>query len=57
MHFDNPPKPVVDRTLRLAALICAVILTLAALSLAHSVMTPVAFALFVIALVGHYNGG
>jgi AI-2 transport protein TqsA len=51
MHFDGPPKPVGDRTLRLAALVCAVILTIAALSLAHSVMTPVAFALFVIALV------
>jgi AI-2 transport protein TqsA len=50
VHFDNPPKPVVDRTLRLSALICAVILTLAALSLAHSVMPSVAFALFVIAV-------
>ena len=51
MHFDGPPKPAGDRTLRLAALICAVILTLAGLSLARSVMTPVAFAVFVIALV------
>jgi AI-2 transport protein TqsA len=51
VHFDSPPKPVGDSTLRRAALICAVILTLAALSLARSVMTPVAFALFVIALV------
>ena len=51
MHFDSPPTPVGDRTLRLAALTCAIILTLAALSLAHSVMIPVAFALFVIALV------
>ena len=39
------------RTLRLSALVCAAILTLAALSLAESVMTPVAFALFIIALV------
>ena len=51
MHFDSPPKPAGDRTLRLAALVCAVILTLAGLSLARSVMTPVAFAVFVIALV------
>ena len=51
MHFAGTPNPVGDRTLRLAALICAVILTLAALSLARSVMPPVAFALFVIALV------
>ena len=51
MHFDSPPTPVGDRTLRLAALICAIILTLAALSLAHSVMIPVTFALLVIALV------
>lgn len=48
---DSPPKPVPDRALRLSALVCAVILMLAALSLARSVMTPVAFALFVIALV------
>lgn len=40
-----------DRTLRLSAVICAAILTLAALSLAQNVMTPVAFALFIIALV------
>jgi predicted PurR-regulated permease PerM len=39
------------RTLRLSALVCAAILTLAGLSLAESVMTPVAFALFIIALV------
>ncbi len=51
LHLDSPPKPVGDRTLRLAGLICAVILTLAALSLARTVMIPVAFALFVIALV------
>ena len=38
-------------TLRLAALVCAVILGLAALALAKSVMTPVAFALFIVALV------
>jgi predicted PurR-regulated permease PerM len=40
-----------SRTLRLAALVCAVILGLAALALAKSVMTPVAFALFIVALV------
>jgi AI-2 transport protein TqsA len=40
-----------DRTLRLAALTCAIILSLAGLSLARSIMTPVAFALFIIALV------
>ncbi len=51
MHYDGPPKSVGDRTLRLAALICAVILTLAGLPLARSVMTSVAFALFVVALV------
>ena len=48
---DNPPNPAGDRTLRLAALICAVLLTLAALWVTRSVMTPVAFALFIIALV------
>jgi AI-2 transport protein TqsA len=37
--------------LRLSAAICAVVLTLAALALARSVITPVAFALFIIALV------
>ncbi len=51
MAFDTPPTPPGDRVLRLAALVCAVILTLAGLALAHSVMTPVAFALFIIALV------
>jgi AI-2 transport protein TqsA len=45
-----PPRPD-DRTLRLAALVCAIILSLVGLSLARSVMTPVAFALFIIALV------
>jgi AI-2 transport protein TqsA len=48
---DNLPSSPGDRTLRLAAVVCAIILTLAALSLARSVMTPVAFALFIIALV------
>lgn len=51
MAFGSPPRPPGDRALRLAALICAAILTLAGLALAHSVMTPVAFALFIIALV------
>ncbi|HXC15509.1 MAG TPA: AI-2E family transporter [Stellaceae bacterium] len=51
MDRDNPPNPAGDRTLRLAALICAVLLTLAALWVTRSVMTPVAFALFIIALV------
>ena len=51
MEPDNAPRPVGDRALRLAAVVCAVILTLAALSLARGVMTPVAFALFIIALV------
>ena len=40
-----------DRTLRLSAAICAAILILGALWAAHGVMTPVAFALFIIALV------
>ena len=40
-----------DRTLRLAAMICTTILTLAGLWAANAVMTPVAFALFIIALV------
>ena len=48
---DQPAASDRDRTLRLSAVICAAILTLAALSLAQSVMTPVAFALFIIALV------
>jgi AI-2 transport protein TqsA len=51
MDLDDPPKPVGDRALRLSAVVLAVIVTLAALALARSVMTPVAFALFVIALV------
>ena len=51
MDSDSPPRPAMDRALRLSALVCAAILTLAALSLAESVMTPVAFALFTIALV------
>jgi predicted PurR-regulated permease PerM len=37
--------------LRLAALVCAIILSLVGLSLARGIMTPVAFALFIIALV------
>ena len=48
---DSSPNPAGDRALRLAALTCAVILTLAAMWVARSVMTPVAFALFIIALV------
>jgi predicted PurR-regulated permease PerM len=40
-----------DRTLRLATMICAVVLTLAGLRAASAVMIPVAFALFIIALV------
>jgi AI-2 transport protein TqsA len=48
---DSSSNPAGDRTLRLAALTCAIILTLAALYLARSVMTPVAFALFIIAVV------
>jgi AI-2 transport protein TqsA len=51
VDLDSPPNPTGDRTLRLAALTCAIILTLVALYLARSVMTPVAFALFIIALV------
>ncbi len=51
MDPDSPPNPTGDRTLRLATLTCAIILSLAALYLARSVMTPVAFALFIIALV------
>jgi AI-2 transport protein TqsA len=47
----NPSPSAGDGALRLAAVVCAVILTLAALALARSVMMPVAFALFVIALV------
>lgn len=45
------PAPIGNRALRASAVISAAILTLAALSLASSVMTPVAFAMFVIALV------
>jgi AI-2 transport protein TqsA len=48
---DRPASHVGDRTLRLAALGCAIILGLAGLSLARSIMTPVTFALFIIALV------
>jgi AI-2 transport protein TqsA len=40
-----------DRALRFAALSCAIILILAGLYLARSVMTPVAFAVFIIALL------
>jgi predicted PurR-regulated permease PerM len=40
-----------DRTLRSAAVICATILALAGLWAASAVITPVAFALFIIALV------
>jgi predicted PurR-regulated permease PerM len=40
-----------DRTVRLAMLICTAILTLAGLWAASAVMTPVAFALLIIALV------
>jgi AI-2 transport protein TqsA len=40
-----------DRTLRLAAMIRAAVLTLVGLWAARAVMTPVAFALFIIALV------
>jgi AI-2 transport protein TqsA len=51
MDHENPPRPSGERMLRLSALVCAVILTLAALALAQSVITPVAFALFIIAVV------
>jgi AI-2 transport protein TqsA len=51
MDPHRPASHARDRTLRLAALTCAIILSLAGLSLARSVMTPVTFALFVIALV------
>jgi AI-2 transport protein TqsA len=51
VDLGNPPIPAGDRTLRLAALICATLLTLAALWVTRGVMTPVAFALFIIALV------
>ncbi len=51
MASDSPPPHPGDRTLRLSALICAIILGLVGLSLARSIMTPVAFALFIIALV------
>jgi hypothetical protein len=44
-------SPAGDGTLRLAATICAAVLMLAGLWAARSVMTPVAFALFIIALV------
>src|SRR5262249_58219852 len=40
-----------NRALSLAVTICAVVLTLAALWAARAVMTPVAFALFIIPLV------
>jgi AI-2 transport protein TqsA len=51
VDVDPPPLPVGDGALRALAAISAVILTLGAMSLASSVMTPVAFALFIIALV------
>src|SRR5215469_8865014 len=51
VDVDPSPSPVRDRALRASLAISAVILTLGALSLASSVMTPVAFALFIIALV------
>jgi AI-2 transport protein TqsA len=44
-------SPAGDRSLRLAAIICAAVITLAGLWAARAVMTPVAFALFIIALV------
>jgi AI-2 transport protein TqsA len=44
-------SPAGDHTLRLAAIICAAVITLAGLWAARAVMTPVAFALFIIALV------
>jgi AI-2 transport protein TqsA len=47
----QPPKPFGDPILRHCAVICAIVLTLAGLALAKSVMMPVAFALFVIAVV------
>jgi AI-2 transport protein TqsA len=51
MDPDSPARHAGDRTLRLAALGCAIILGLAGLSLARSVMTPVTFAVFITALV------
>jgi AI-2 transport protein TqsA len=48
---DSLPNPAGDRTLRLAAVVCAMLLTLAVLWVMRGVMTPVAFALFIIALV------
>jgi AI-2 transport protein TqsA len=48
---DRPMNLAGDRTLRLSALSCAIILVLAGLSLARSIMTPVTFAVFIIALV------
>ena len=51
MDIDPPPPPVGGRALWASVIISAVILVLAALSLARSVMTPIAFALFIIALV------
>ncbi|MGC2521949.1 MAG: AI-2E family transporter, partial [Stellaceae bacterium] len=51
MDPDSPSNPPGGRALRLAALVCAVLLALAALWVARGVMTPVAFALFIIALV------
>ncbi len=51
MDPDKPANPAGDRALRLSAVVCAVLLTLAALWAARGVMTPVAFALFIIALV------
>lgn len=51
MDVDPSQSPVSGSALRVLAAISVVILTLGALSLASSVMTPVAFALFIIALV------
>jgi len=50
----DPDRPLPDagsRTLRLAALTCAIVVGFAGLYVARGVMTPVAFALFIIALV------
>ena len=49
--MPEEPRMAGDHLLRLSVMICAVVLTLTGLWAARAVMTPVAFALFIIALV------
>jgi predicted PurR-regulated permease PerM len=51
LMVPEEPGMAGDHLLRLSVIVCAVVLTLTGLSAARAVMTPVAFALFIIALV------